>query len=111
MVLVMNNDFIRVAVTKDIQPSQMKEVEVAGEKVCVINVDGKFYAIDNVCTHEGGPLAEGTLEGYEVECPWHGSRFDVRTGEVINPPAETPEPVYEVKVEENNILVRKKAAA
>ena len=109
--LVMNNDFVKVAATKDIQPSQMKEVEVAGEKVCVINVEGKFYAIDNVCTHEGGPLAEGTLEGYEVECPWHGSRFDVRTGEVINPPAETPQPLYEVKVEDNNILVRKKAAA
>jgi nitrite reductase/ring-hydroxylating ferredoxin subunit len=106
--LVMNNDFVKVAATKDIQPSQMKEVEVAGEKVCVINVEGKFYAIDNVCTHEGGPLAEGTLEGYEVECPWHGSRFDVRTGEVINPPAETPQPLYEVKVEDNNILVRKK---
>ena len=109
--LVMNNDFVKVAATKDIQPSQMKEVEVAGEKVCVINIEGKFYAIDNVCTHEGGPLAEGTLEGYEVECPWHGSRFDVRTGEVINPPAETPQPLYEVKVEDNNILVRKKAAA
>ena len=109
--LVMNNDFVKVAATKDIQPSQMKEVEVAGEKVCVINVEGKFYAIDNVCTHEAGPLAEGTLEGYEVECPWHGSRFDVRTGEVINPPAETPQPLYEVKVEDNNILVRKKAAA
>ena len=109
--LVMNNDFVKVAATKDIQPLQMKEVEVAGEKVCVINVEGKFYAIDNVCTHEGGPLAEGTLEGYEVECPWHGSRFDVRTGEVINPPAETPQPLYEVKVEDNNILVRKKAAA
>lgn len=111
IVLVMNNHFIKVAATNDIQPSQMKEIEVAGEKVCVINVDGKFYAIDNVCTHEGGPLAEGTLEGYEVECPWHGSRFDVRTGEVINPPAETPQPLYEVKVEDNNILVRKKAAA
>jgi len=109
--LVMNNDFVKVAATKDIQPLQMKEVEVAGEKVCVINVEGKFYAIDNVCTHEGGPLAEGTLEGYEVECPWHGSRFDVGTGEVINPPAETPQPLYEVKVEDNNILVRKKAAA
>ena len=107
----MNNDFVKVAATNDIQPSQMKEVEVAGEKVCVINVEGKFYAIDNVCTHEGGPLAEGILEGYEVECPWHGSRFDVRTGEVINPPAETPQPLYEVKVEDNNILVRKKAAA
>jgi nitrite reductase/ring-hydroxylating ferredoxin subunit len=111
IVLVMNNNFIKVAATNEIQPSQMKEVEVAGQKVCVINVDGKFYAIDNVCTHEGGPLAEGTLEGYEVECPWHGSRFDVRTGEVINPPAETPQPLYEVKVEDNNILVRKKAAA
>jgi nitrite reductase/ring-hydroxylating ferredoxin subunit len=111
IVLVMNNDFVKVAATKDIQPSQMKEVEVAGEKVCVINIEGEFYAIDNVCTHEGGPLAEGTLEGYEVECPWHGSRFDVRTGEVINPPAETPQPLYEVKVEDNNILVRKKAAA
>jgi glycine betaine catabolism B len=111
IVLVMNNDFVKVAATKDIQPSQMKDVEVAGEKVCVVNVEGKFYAIDNVCTHEGGPLAEGTLEGYEVECPWHGSRFDVRTGEVINPPAETPQPLYEVKVEDNNILVRKKAAA
>jgi len=111
IVLVMNNDFVKVAATKDIQPSQMKDVEVAGEKVCVVNVEGKFYAIDNVCTHEGGPLAEGTLEGYEVECPWHGSRFDVRTGEVINPPAETPQPLYEVKTEDNNILVRKKAAA
>jgi nitrite reductase/ring-hydroxylating ferredoxin subunit len=111
MVLVMNKDFFKVAVTKDIQPSRMKEVEVGGEKVCIVNVDGKFYAIDNVCTHEGGPLAEGTLEGYEVECPWHGSRFDVRTGEVINPPAETPQPLYEVKVEDSNILVRKKGAA
>ena len=67
-----------------------------------------YIAIGKICTHLGGPLADGTLEGYEVECPWHGSKFDVRTGEVKNPPADTPEPVYEVKVEGNNILVKKR---
>ena len=86
----------------------MKEVEVGGENICIVNVEGKYFAIGSVCTHEGGPLADGTLEGYEVECPWHGSKFDVRTGEVTNPPADTPEPVYEVKVEGNNILVKKR---
>ena len=102
----MNEGFIRVADTKDIPPSQMKEVQVDGESVCIANVDGKYYAINNICTHEGGPLADGTLDGYEVECPWHNSKFDVRTGEVTSPPANEPEPAYEVKIEDNNILVK-----
>ena len=98
--------FVKVANTKDIQPSQMKEVEVNGENICVVNVEGKYYAIGSICTHEGGPLADGTLEGYEVECPWHNSKFDVRTGEVTSPPASEPEPAYEVKVDGNsNILI------
>ena len=108
MVFVLSEDFVKVADTKDIPRSQMKEIEVGGEKICIVNVEGKYFAIGSVCTHEGGPLADGTLEGYEVECPWHGSKFDVRTGEVTNPPADTPEPVYEVKVEDNNILVKKR---
>jgi len=108
MIFVLSEDFVKVSDTKDIQPSQMKAVEVGDEIICVVNVEGKYYAIDNICTHEGGPLADGSLEGYEVECPWHGSKFDVRTGEVTNPPADTPEPVYEVKVEGNNILVKKR---
>jgi nitrite reductase/ring-hydroxylating ferredoxin subunit len=62
----------------------MKEVQIDGEDVCIVNVEGKYYAIGNVCTHDGGPLADGSLENYQVECPWHGS---VRTGEVTNPPA------------------------
>jgi 3-phenylpropionate/trans-cinnamate dioxygenase ferredoxin component len=102
-----NGDFVKIAETKDIQSKKMKAVEVAGEKICLINVEGKYYAIGNVCTHEGGPLAEGTLEGYEVECPWHGSKFDIRTGKVTRPPANEPESTYEVKVEGNDILVRK----
>jgi nitrite reductase/ring-hydroxylating ferredoxin subunit len=107
----LSEDFVKVAETKDIQPSTMKAVEVDGEKICVANVEGKYYAIGNVCTHVGGPLAEGTLEGYEVECPWHGSKFDVRSGEPTRPPAKRPEPTYEVKVEGNNLLIGKQHKA
>ena len=103
----MSVDFVKIAETKDIQPSNMKAVDLAGEKVCIVNIEGKYYAIGNVCTHVGGPLDEGTLEGNEVECPWHGSRFDVRTGEPTKPPARRAVPTYEVKVEDNSILVRK----
>ena len=104
--LALSEDFVNVADVKDIQPSQMKEVEVNGQNICVVNVEGKYYAIGSICTHEGGPLADGTLEGYEVECPWHNSRFDVRTGEVTSPPASEPEPAYEVKVDGNSILIK-----
>ncbi|HEX2014234.1 MAG TPA: non-heme iron oxygenase ferredoxin subunit [Nitrososphaera sp.] len=108
VVFILNDDdFVKVADTKDVQPSQMKLVEVADENICIVNVNGKYYAIGNVCTHEGGPLADGTLEGYEVECPWHGSKFDVRTGSVTNPPANLPVPSYVVKVDGNSILIKK----
>ena len=103
----MSEGFVKVAESKDIQPSSMKAVEVAGEKVCIINIEGNYYAIGNVCTHVGGPLDEGTLEGYEVECPWHGSKFDVRTGEPTKPPARQAVSKYEVKIQDNNILARK----
>ena len=105
----MSTDFVKVAETKDIQPSNMKGIDLAGEKVCIVNVEGNYYAIGNVCTHVGGPLDEGTLDGYEVECPWHGSKFDVRTGEPTRPPAQRAVATYEVKVEDNNILVRKQS--
>lgn len=109
MVFTLNDDdFVKVADVKDIQPSQMKLVEVADENICIVNANGKYYAIGNVCTHEGGPLADGALEGYEVECPWHGSKFDVRTGEVTAPPANLPVPTYEVKLDGSSILVRKR---
>jgi nitrite reductase/ring-hydroxylating ferredoxin subunit len=103
----LSEDFVKVADVNDIRPSNMKAVEVDGEKICVVNIEGKYYAIGNVCTHVGGPLDEGTLEGYEVECPWHGSKFDIRTGEPTRPPARRPEPTYQVKVENNNVFIRK----
>src|ERR671910_827808 len=66
MIFALSEDFVKVANTKDIQPSQMKEVEVNGQNICVVNVEGKYYAIGSICTHEGGPLADGTLEGNDV---------------------------------------------
>jgi glycine betaine catabolism B len=107
-IFILSQDFIKVANTSDVLPSDKKEFEVEGQKICIINIDGRYYAIGSICTHEGGPLVDGTLSGYEIECPWHGSKFDIRTGEVISPPANEPEPAYEVKVDGNNILVRKK---
>jgi nitrite reductase/ring-hydroxylating ferredoxin subunit len=55
----------------------------------------------------GGPLAEGKLEGYDIQCPWHGSKFDVRTGQVTKPPAKIQEPIYEVKIDDKDILIRR----
>ncbi|MDQ3836299.1 MAG: non-heme iron oxygenase ferredoxin subunit [Thermoproteota archaeon] len=109
MVFALSEDFVKAVDVKDIKPSQMKEVEVNGEKVCLANVEGKYYAIGNVCTHLGGPLARGKLEGYEVQCPWHGSRFDIRNGIVARPPAMRSEPTYEIKIENGIISLRKRA--
>lgn len=103
----MAQDFKNILKIDEIPPDQMKAVEFEGEAICIVNTGGKCYAINNVCTHEGGPLNEGTLNDYEVECPWHGARFDIRTGEVKAPPAESPVSTYEVKVEEDNIWIRK----
>jgi nitrite reductase/ring-hydroxylating ferredoxin subunit len=103
----MGEDFVKVAKTEDVQVLQMMAVEVNDERICLANVNGKYYAIGNVCTHMGGPLAEGKLEDYIVQCPWHGSRFDIRSGKVVRPPAMKPEPIYEVKVENNDILIKK----
>ena len=106
--LAKENDFVKVADTTHLRHSKMKEIQINGEKdICIVNVDGKYYAIGNVCTHEGGPLADGTLSGHEVECPWHDSKFDVRTGEVKKSPASEPEPTDEVKIDGNSILIRK----
>lgn len=87
----------------------MKMVKIGIEEVMIANAHGTFYAIGNACTHVGGPLAEGTLTDRIVTCPWHGSKFDVTNGAAVGPPARLPVPVYEVKVQGNEIMVRRKA--
>lgn len=97
--------FVKAAKTGDIALGSAKMVEVGGKKIAIFNVDGKYYAIDNTCTHRGGPLAEGALEGKEVTCPWHGAVFDVTTGEVLGPPAPKPVSCYGVRVSGKDIEV------
>jgi ferredoxin-NADP reductase/nitrite reductase/ring-hydroxylating ferredoxin subunit len=97
-----------VANKKDLKEAGMLKVEFFGKSILLTNVHDNLYAIDAVCSHEGGPLEEGILDGYEVECPWHGSRFDIRTGEVRSPPADTPQLAYEAKIDDDRIMIKKK---
>ncbi len=98
-------EFVKVAMTDEIGPGQKKVVDVDGEAVAIFNLEGTYYAIQDVCTHDGGPLVEGELIGDEIECPRHGARFDVRTGAVTRMPACEPVETYPVKVEGDQILV------
>ena len=65
-------------------------VEVSGHQIALFDVEGTYYAIDDTCTHKGGPLSEGTLSSAALICPWHGAQFDVRSGKVLRPPAQDP---------------------
>ncbi len=99
-------DFVKVASTAEIPQGGMKKVMLGTQQVLLVNIGGNFHAIGNVCTHVGGPLDRGKLEGHEVECPLHGSRFDVTTGAVKRGPAAKPESSYEVKIEGQDIKLR-----
>ena len=98
-------DWVTVAKTGDLSEGEMIGAAVDGVELLVANVGGQYHAIGSVCTHEGGPLADGDLYEGVVTCPWHGSGFDVTTGQVEMSPATEPEPVYEVRVEGDEIQV------
>ena len=98
-------DFVKVAKTQDIGPGQARLVEIQGKEIALFNVDGTFFALDNTCTHRGGPLADGEVSGHVVICPLHGARFDVRTGKVVGPPAHEDVARYGVRVTNSDIEV------
>ena len=98
-------DFKKVLNMADLPAGSGKAVEIDGKSIAVFNVDGAIHAIDNTCTHRGGPLAEGEVSGHEVTCPWHGATFDVRTGEVVGPPAQRAVMRYGVRVTGTDIEV------
>lgn len=100
------SDFVQVAAVSDVPDPGKLLVEVDGQMVALFHVGGKFYAIDDVCTHDGGTLVEGELKGCEIACPRHGARFDIRTGAALSMPATQATVAHEVKVEGQQVLVR-----
>jgi len=97
--------FERVASTADVPAGAVKVVEVGARSLALCNLDGSFYAVDNLCTHDGGPLGEGTLYDGTVECPRHGARFDVQSGAVKALPAVRPVRTYPVQVDGDEVSV------
>lgn len=101
-------DFVAVAKVDEIEEGVVKVVRVGDMPIGVTKVEGEFFAFADVCTHDDGPVAEGELDEYLIECPRHGAKFDIRTGKVKQLPAVVPIPVYAVKVENDSIWVSKK---
>ena len=97
--------FVEIARTDEIAPGEAKMVEVEGRKIALFNLEGSYWAIDDTCPHRGGPLSEGEVEREVVTCPWHGSEFNIETGEVLIPPASVGVKSYKVQVEGSIIMI------
>lgn len=97
--------FVKVAEVGELSPGDMKMVEIGDDQILLVNVGGKIHAIDDVCSHAYASLSDGDLNGEEVECPLHGSVFNVTTGEVIGPPADESLRVFNLRIEGQDILV------
>ena len=101
----MPEDYVKVARTNEVPPGGMKLVEIGDDRILLANVGGQYHAVAEVCTHAFAPLTEGELTANEVECPLHGSVFDVTTGDVLSPPAGEGLTRYTVRVDGEDILV------
>jgi 3-phenylpropionate/trans-cinnamate dioxygenase ferredoxin subunit len=98
-------EYVGVATVDEVEPGDRLFIEIDGTMIALFNLNGTYYAIQDVCSHDDGPVAEGDLEGNEIICPRHGARFDVRTGEVLSLPAAVDIPAYPVRVEGEEILI------
>ena len=88
-----------------LSPGEYRSFKVEGQEVLVLNLSGKIYCLSGRCVHAGAPLAEGTLEGKVLTCPWHYSQYNVITGEVLRGPADKPLRVYKVEEKENDLYI------
>jgi len=100
------SDWVTVCPTQALVEQERLVVDVDGVDVAVFNLDGRFYAIEDVCTHDGAEIASGELDGDEIICPRHGARFCIRTGAVKAPPAYEDIACFPVRVENGQIQVR-----
>ncbi|MCH8281205.1 MAG: non-heme iron oxygenase ferredoxin subunit [Chloroflexi bacterium] len=98
--------FVRVADISEIPPGEMKAVKVGIQEVLLVNVDGVIHACDNWCNHQRYRLSAGDVDGEEVRCDLHGSKFNVVTGEATNPPATEPMKIFEVRLDGSDVLIR-----
>lgn len=99
------SEFVAVAKKDQVPPGRVIVVQANGRPIALCNVGGTFYAIDDVCTHDSGPLGEGELWGDQIECPRHGARFDVKTGHALTLPAVRGVATYPVRVEGDAVQV------
>ncbi len=95
----------QICFTEDVGPGEARAYTVELTGVLVCNVNGAFYCVENICTHDGSPLDQGTLDGSYITCPRHGAVFDVTTGAVVQLPAVLPLPTYRTEVRGNALLV------
>lgn len=98
--------FVHVANAAAFPDPGRELVEVEDQLVVLLKVGGEFFALDDVCTHDGGPLSDGKLEDHAIACPRHGAKFDIRTGAALTMPATKPTRSHEVKVESGEVFVR-----
>ncbi len=100
------SEFTKVATTSEIPEGGKLYAELDERLIVIFRAAGDLYCLDDVCTHDGGPLGEGQLDGLEIACPRHGARFDIRSGKALSMPATEPTAVHEVKLEGSDVLVR-----
>ena len=98
-------EMTKVAKKQDLQPGASICVEVGGHKIALFNIEGTYYAIEDTCTHRGGPLSQGEVSSTTVTCPWHGAQFDLGTGDVLRPPAPQGVSSYQVLVDGDDIKI------
>jgi 3-phenylpropionate/trans-cinnamate dioxygenase ferredoxin component len=100
------SEFVAVAKVHEIPDPGRQVLEIAEQVVVLLHVGGRFYCIDDVCTHDGGPLGDGKLDGHQIACPRHGAKFDIRSGKALTMPATVDTRTHEVKVEGDTVYVR-----
>lgn len=99
-------DWVDVAAQDDLPPGRRVVVDVDDVEIAVFNIGGRYLAVEDVCSHDGGELASGELDGETIVCPRHGARFCLRTGKVLEPPAYEPLAVFPVRVQDGVVQVR-----
>ena len=98
-------EFVTIANVSDLPPGERMFVEIDDKSMVVFNLAGQYYAIDDVCSHDGGPVGDGELDGMEIVCPRHGARFDIRTGRVLSLPAVEDISAYPVQIVKDEIQI------